>query len=138
MYNIFKNHRKVILFICDFILWNISYYISFALNKNSFLLHGQESVFLWGLLAENICFSLIFVIFRQYDKLWRYADIEDFFFAAIASLTANLAFMSSLMIIGNEQNGLNLGAKIYITFALMSTLLVMFFRIIYIQSQVLK
>ncbi|MBQ5564135.1 MAG: polysaccharide biosynthesis protein [Clostridia bacterium] len=138
MYNIFKNHRKVILFICDFILWNISYYISFALNKNSFLLHGQESVFLWGLLAENICFSLIFVIFRQYDKLWRYADIEDFFFAAIASLTANLAFMSSLMIIGNEQNGLNLGAKIYITFALMSTLLVMFFRIIYRLNRILE
>ena len=131
MYNIFRNHRKIILFICDFILWNISYYISFALNKNSFLLHGQESVFLWGLLAENICFSLVFVIFKLYDKLWRYADIEDFFFAGIASLTANLAFMSSMMIVGNEQNGLNLGAKIYITFALMSTLLVMFFRIIF-------
>ena len=138
MYNIFKNHRKIILFICDFILWNISYYISFALNKNSFLLHGQENVFLWGLLAENICFSLVFIIFRLYDKLWRYADIEDFFFAGIASLTANLAFMSSMMIIGNDKNGLNLGAKVYITFALMSTLLVMFFRIIYRLNRILE
>ena len=138
MYNIFKNHRKIILFICDLILWNISYYISFALNKNSFLLQGQQSVFLWGLLAENICFSLTFIIFRLYDKLWRYADIEDFFFAGIASLTANLAFMSSMMIVGNERNGLNLGAKIYITFALMSTLLVMFFRIIYRLNRILE
>lgn len=138
IYNIFKKHRKILLFLCDFILWNLSYYISFAVNRNTFSLRGYENVFLWDLLAVNLCFSLVFVLFRLYDKLWRYADIEDFFYAAIASLTANLAFMSCTMLIGNEQNGLNLGSRIYITFALMSTLLAMMFRIIYRLNKILE
>ncbi len=138
IYNILKKHRQVLLFLCDFLLWNVSYYISFAINRNTFSLSGHESVFLWDLLAENICFSLVFILFRLYDKLWRYADIEDFFYAGIASLTANLAFMSCTMLIGNEHNGLNLGSRIYITFALMSTLLVMMFRIIYRLNKILE
>lgn len=131
--NLFKKHRRFILFLCDFLLWNISYYLSFAIHKNSFLLHGHESTFLWGLLIENISFSLVFIIFRLYNKLWRYADIEDFFYTCIASLTANLTFMSVTMIAG-----WNLGSRIYIMFALMSTLLVMMFRIIYRLNKILE
>ena len=101
IYNALSKHRQIVLFVCDLILWNISYYMSFAINKDNFSLHGEANVFLWGLLIENICFSTLFLLFRLYDKLWRYADIEDFFYAGIASLTANLVFMSLMMIIGN-------------------------------------
>ena len=120
------------------ILWNISYYMSFAINKNNFTLKGEESVFITGLIIENIVFSAVFILFRLYDKLWRYADIEDFFYAVIASLSANLVFMSCMMIIGNEQNRFNLGSRIYITFALMSSLFVMLFRIIYRLNKILE
>ena len=91
-----------------------------------------------GLIIVNVVFSGVFLLFRLYDKLWRYADIEDFFYAAIASLSANLVFMSCMMIIGNEQNRLNLGSRIYITFTLMSTLFVMLFRIIYRLNKILE
>ena len=138
IYNALKKHRRVILFLCDMILWNISYYMSFAINKNIFLLKGEENVFLIGLIIVNVVFSGVFLLFRLYDKLWRYADIEDFFYAAIASLSANLVFMSCMMIIGNEQNRLNLGSRIYITFTLMSTLFVMLFRIIYRLNKILE
>ncbi len=138
IYNALSKHRRIVLFVCDLILWNISYYMSFAINKDNFSLQGEGTVFLWGLLIENICFSSLFLLFRLYDKLWRYADIEDFFYAGIASLTANLVFMSLMMMIGNEQNHLNLGSRIYITFALMSTFFVMMFRIVYRLNKILE
>ena len=138
IFNALKKHRQIILFLCDMILWNLSYYMSFAINKNDFTLKGEESVFITGLVIENIVFSGVFILFRLYDKLGRYADIEDFFYAAIASLSANLVFMSCMMIIGNEHNHLNLGSRIYITFALMSSLFVMLFRIIYRLNKILE
>ncbi len=138
IYNALKKHRRIILFFCDMVLWNISYYVSFSINKNNFSLYGEENIFLVGFLAVNITFSAVFLMFRLYDKLWRYADIEDFFYAGIASLSANLVFMSCMMIIGNEHNHLNLGPRIYISFALMSTLFVMMFRIIYRLNKILE
>lgn len=138
IYNALKKHRRIVLFFCDMILWNISYYMSFAINKNNFSLSGEENVFFAGLAAVNITFSAVFLLFKLYDKLWRYADIEDFFYAGIASLSANLMFMSCMMIIGNENNHLNLGTRIYISFALMSTLFVMMFRIIYRLNKILE
>ena len=92
MNSIFGNNRRSVLFISDFILWNISFYMSFAVNKNTFSLRGQESAFFLGLLAVNICFSAVFLIFRLYDKLWSYADIEDFFYATSLLLAKRLHF----------------------------------------------
>ena len=138
MNNIFGNNRRSALFISDFILWNISFYMSFAVNKNTFSLRGQENAFFLGLLAVNVCFSAVFVIFRLYDKLWSYADIEDFFYALIAALTANLAFMSCTMTASIWYADLNFGSRIYITFAMMSALLVMMFRIIFRLNKILE
>lgn len=120
------------------LLWNLSYYMSFAINKNNFSLHGEERVFFVGMIVVNVSFTAVFFLFRLYDKLWRYADIEDFFYAGIASLSANLVFMSCMMIIGNESNGYDLGSRIFISFALMSTLFVMMFRIIYRLNKILE
>ena len=104
LYKKLKTHRKLLLFLCDFCLWNVSYYISIVVNKSSFILKGWEEPFMWGLLFINIIFTAVFLCFRLYDKMWRYADIEDFFYAGIASLTANLVFMSFTMIIGTDEN----------------------------------
>ena len=136
--HLLNKHRRIILFLCDMLLWNLSYYMSFAINKNNFSLQGEERVFFVGLIAVNVSFTAVFFLFRLYDKLWRYADIEDFFYAGIASLSANLVFMSCMMIIGNESNGYDLGSRIFISFALMSTLFVMMFRIIYRLNKILE
>lgn len=138
IYNAIVKHRRTILFLCDFLLWNLSYYMSYGINKNNLSLSGDITVFLWGLLIENICFVSVFILFRLYDKLWRYADIEDFFFAAIASLTANLAFMITTMVIGIYIPDYNLGTRVYITFALMSSFFVMLFRIVYRLNKILE
>lgn len=138
LYKKLKTHRKLLLFLCDFCLWNVSYYISFVVNKSSFVLKGWEEPFMWGLLFINIIFTAVFLCFRLYDKMWRYADIEDFFFAGIASLTANLVFMSFTMIIGTDENRLNYGARIYIIMSLLSTFLTFIFRLVYRLNKIIE
>ena len=70
--------------------------------------------------------------------MWRYADTEDFFYAAIASLAANLVFMSSMMITGSIERSLSIHSSIFIVNALMSTLFVILFRIIYRLNKILE
>ena len=138
LYKKLKTHRKLLLFLCDFCLWNVSYYISFVVNKSSFVLNGWEEPFMWGLLFINVIFTAVFLCFRLYDKMWRYADIEDFFYAGIASLTANLVFMSFTMIIGTDENRLNYGARIYIIMSLLSTFLTFIFRLVYRLNKIIE
>ena len=85
-----KRYRKYALFFCDFIIWNISFYVSFAINKNSLNFIALDEFFLRYLFIVNICFALIFVSFKLYDKIWRYAEAEDFFYAALATFCANV------------------------------------------------
>lgn len=138
LYKKLNKHRKLLLFLCDFCLWNVSYYISFVVNKGNFVLKGWEEPFMWGLLFINIIFTVVFLCFRLYNKMWRYADIEDFFYAGIASLTANLVFMSFTMIIGTDGNRLNYGARIYIIMSLLSTFLTLMFRLVYRLNKILE
>ena len=135
---LFRYHRRVILFFCDMLLWNLSYYLSFGIHKNNFSLHGAELPFFTGLAVMNISFAVVFLLFRLYDKLWRYADTEDFFYAAIASLTANIVFMTGMMITGAAAPALAMNSKIFVTNALMSTLFLMLFRIIYRLNKILE
>lgn len=136
--HLFKNHRRIVLFLCDMLLWNLSYYLSFATRKSNFLLSGEQSTFLVGLLTVNLSFMAVFLLLRLYDKLWRYADTEDFFYAAIALLSANLVFMTVMIIIGSLQPAFAINAKVFITNALMSTLFVMLFRIVYRLNKILE
>ena len=136
--NLFRNHRRMVLFLCDMLLWNLSYYLSFAMRKNNFSLVGEQGAFLAGLLTLNIAFVTVFLLLRLYDKLWRYADTEDFFYAAIASLTANIAFMTGMLLVGSIQPAWVINSKVFITNALMSTLFVMLFRIIYRLNKILE
>lgn len=124
--NFIKNQKKHFLFICDFILWNLSFYVTFAINTNSFSLKGYEHKFISGCIVLNICFASIFLVFRLYDKIWRYADVEDFFYAGIACMCANLAFLVITMLMGN-----NLTVLVYVSCAVMSTLFIFMFRIVY-------
>ena len=128
----------MILFFCDMLLWNLSYYLSFVIHKNNFALSGSEQVFMVGFGAVNLSFAVVFLLFRLYDKMWRYAATEDFFYAAIASLTANLVFMTGMMTAGAVNPAFSVNSKIFITNALMSTLFLMLFRIIYRLNKILE
>ena len=137
LYENLKKGRKFLLFCCDFIIWNISYYFSFAVNRDSFLLMGLERQFLVSLAIFNIVFTSVFLIFRMYDKIWRYADMEDFFYAGLAAVAANIVFFIISAALSQIQGleYLNLGIRTYVIVALMSTLLMFLFRLAYRLNQ---
>ena len=87
-----KRYRKYALLFCDFLIWNISFYVSFAINRNSLSIIDFDTTFLTYLVLVNICFLVTFLSFKLYDKIWRYADAEDFFYVGMATLWANVLF----------------------------------------------
>ena len=43
--HLLKNHRRIVLFLADMLLWNLSYYLSLVTRKNHFLLGSEQGVF---------------------------------------------------------------------------------------------
>lgn len=121
-----KRYRKYALFFCDFIIWNISFYVSFAINKNSLNFIALDEFFLRYLFIVNICFALIFVSFKLYDKIWRYAEAEDFFYAALATFCANVVFF-----VVTALAGIRMSPRMYFIFLITSVLSIFMFRVLY-------
>lgn len=126
LYEVLKRFRKYFLFFCDFFVWNISFYFSFAVNHNCFSLIDHEADFFKSLIVLNISFTFIFVLFKLYDKIWRYADIEDFFYVGLASLAANFLFC-----IGTLFLDIHLGVRTFLLLCVLSTFIMFMIRFIY-------
>lgn len=126
LYNKLKRLRKYLLFFCDFIIWNFSFYFSFAINRNCFSLKGYEPEFLKSLVILNVCFSVIFVLFQLYNKIWRYADIEDFFYVGLATVLANFTFCAISLAFD-----IHLGIRTFVLMAILSTFVMIMLRLIY-------
>lgn len=120
-----KRYRKYALFFCDFLIWNFSFYVSLAITKNTLFVTGIENFWV-ELLILNICFSVVFFSFKLYDKIWRYADIEDFFYAGASSVCADFAFFIVSMLAGKSMT-----LKFYSILGLIATLGIFIFRILY-------
>jgi FlaA1/EpsC-like NDP-sugar epimerase len=121
------------LFLLDFVIWNTSFYLSFAINKNSFSLLGFEKTFIDYIIFVNICFSFIFIIFKLYNKIWRYAEIEDFFYAGLATFCANFLFCCTTILFG-----MNAGVRTYVLFLSISEFLNFMIRLMYRVNIVLE
>lgn len=132
LYNRLRKFRKYILFFFDFVLWNLSFYLSYTINNDDFLIRGKETEFISNLCIVNVCFFIVVWSFRLYDKIWRYADIEDFFYAGVASITSSALFWGLSVLLIN-----NLGNRVYIFTMLMSTFLMFMFRLVYRLNKIL-
>ena len=133
LYDKLKKFRKYLLFFCDFVIWNFSFYFSFAINRNCFSLKNYEPEFLKSLVILNICFTVVFILFRLYDKIWRYADIEDFFYVGLASILANFLFCASTL-----SFDIHLGIRTFVLQAILSTFVMFMFRFVYRVDRIIE
>lgn len=126
--NPIKSYRKFILFILDIILWNISYYFTYYVIYNNFNIAKVEGAHLFvpGLIIVNIVFPIVFLMSKMYTKLWRYADVIDFFYEWLACLVANSLFFIITLFLP-----LDFGFRIPVTLLLISTFLLFLFRFVY-------
>lgn len=121
-----KKYRKYALFFCDFIIWNLSFYISYAINKNCLTFVSVDERFFEYLAIMNICFIAMFLAFKLYDKIWRYADVEDFFYAGLATLCANFMFFVLTRVFM-----IKMSPRMHFIFLLTSMSAIVIFRLIY-------
>ncbi len=133
LYESLKRYRKHVLFLCDLVLWNVAFYLSYAIIRSSLSLRGHEQQFVPCLLALNLCFSVICLLFKLYDNIWRYADIEDFVYAGIACICSNFAFFVVTLMMK-----VNLGFRIYVLMTLLSSFLLLLFRFVYRLNKILE
>ena len=126
LYEVLKKYRKHTLFLCDLLLLNISFYLSFAINRDNFSFLELKNQFISCIFIINICFPTVFILFRLYDKIWRYADIEDFLYVGIANFCANFLFFVVTILFKKD-----LGIRMYVLFLLMSAATLFVFRLLY-------
>ena len=128
-----KKYRKYALLFCDFLIWNISFYVSFAINRNSLSVIDFDSTFLTYVLLVNVCFLSTFLAFKLYDKIWRYADAEDFFYVGIATLCANVLFFTLTILLG-----IKMSMRMNFLFLITSVFAVLMFRVLYRLNKLLE
>ncbi len=121
-----KKYRKYALLFCDFIIWNLSFYVSFAINKNSLNFIAVDELFLKYVPLVNVCFLVVFLAFKLYDKIWRYAEAEDFFYVALATFCANVIFCVVTVFMS-----MKMSPRMYFIFLLTSMISIFMFRILY-------
>lgn len=121
-----KKYRKYALLFCDFLIWNISFYFSYSINRNSLFFVNFDKMFLVYLSLMNICFFLVFLLFKLYDKIWRYAEAIDFFYAVIATFTANIVFLIVTVLIQ-----IKMSPRMYFIFLITSIFSIFMFRVLY-------
>lgn len=125
----FRSSRKYLLFFMDFILWNLSYYLTFSVIYNKIFLNELPeftALFLPGLATINVIFPIIFIASKMYTKLWRYADVIDFFYEWVACMIANSIFFVLTLFYPQD-----FGLRIPIMMMLLSTFLLFLFRFVY-------
>ncbi len=128
-----KKYRKYALLFCDFLIWNISFYASFAINRNSLSMVDFDAKFLTYMGMVNVCFLVVFLAFRLYDKIWRYADAEDFFNVGLATFCAVLLFYLVTILFG-----MKMSMRMNFIFLVTSLIAILMFRVVYRLNKLLE
>lgn len=121
-----KKYRKYALLFCDFLIWNISFYFSYSINKNSLFFVNFDKMFLVYLSVMNVCFLVVFLLFKLYDKIWRYAEAIDFFYAVMATFAANIVFLIVTVL-----TQIKMSPRMYFIFLVTSIFSIFMFRVLY-------
>jgi len=86
-----KKRKSLLIVLFDMILVGSMYFFcSIILNNKAGLLSTGDILF--SLIVPVAVYILTLLAFQVYGSLWKYAEIEEFFFCTVGSLTAGLLY----------------------------------------------
>ncbi|WP_291636880.1 nucleoside-diphosphate sugar epimerase/dehydratase [Clostridium sp.] len=94
--------KKPILILSDAVLINLSYILAlyFRYNFSNFKFYSNNYKEI--AVIVTVIYIACFYIFKLYESLWNYASIDEFMLAIGACLTANIATIAFIRIVGHS------------------------------------
>ncbi|MBU3179780.1 polysaccharide biosynthesis protein [Clostridium psychrophilum] len=96
----FGQWKKPLLILCDAALINLAYILGFFFRYNYRDFMFYSTSYKETALIVTVIYIACFYLFKLYDSLWGYASIDEFMLAIGACLTANVATIIFVRIIG--------------------------------------
>ncbi len=118
-----RKKRSFILFILDTILTNLSYLLSLYIRFEGNIAGEQFLEYFTRYKEHFICITIIkliiFLYFKLYNSVWKYASIQELMNIVVASVVSNAAILSYMFIMQS-----NLPRSIYIIATLLDMVLI--------------
>jgi FlaA1/EpsC-like NDP-sugar epimerase len=94
--------KKPILILSDAVLINLAYILAlyFRYNFSNFKFYSNNYKEI--MIIVTVIYIACFYIFKLYESLWNYASIDEFMLAIGACLTANIATIAFIRIVGHS------------------------------------
>ena len=97
-----KRKRALLLFFLDIILINISYILALFIRFEGDIVGSQFSHY-FSIYKEHFIFItiiklIVFLYFKLYKPVWKYASIEELMNIVVASIVSNAAVLSYMFI----------------------------------------
>lgn len=115
--------RNIILWLMDCITINLAYILALNLRFEWSTPEYYFKAYLGHIWVLLVVKTVIFMGFKMYSTMWRYANSEDYIKAIIASIVSNLATFATLIMMG-----LRLPRSIYAIVFIIDTALVLLAR----------
>lgn len=96
-----KNTRVLLLMLMDIVLVNLAYFTAIFYRYDGPILTTALKTYKTEMIVVTIIYMIFFVIFKLYDSLWRYADMEEVFLAIGGCFVSDI-FSTIYMLLSNK------------------------------------
>jgi len=93
--------KKIILILSDAVLINLAYILAFYFRYNYKNFKFYSSDYKEIAIIVTVIYITCFYLFKLYESLWSYASVDEFMLVIGACLTANIAMIVFVRIIGH-------------------------------------
>jgi len=118
--------RKILMVFIDIVLINIALYYSFILRFDGDVPKEYLILYEDTYIIVTVIFILSFIIFNLYNRIWKYASIDELISIVIATSFGTLAVLGYTFMLGDTYP-----RSVYILFGLLITVFIGGFRFIF-------
>lgn len=121
-----RNKRKISLLIIDTLLLNIAYLFSFYLRFDYNIPYQYFILYKKSFYLVTLINIITFIFFKQYNKIWRYANLRDIMDLMVVTIIGNSIASLALFLLQ-----IHLPRSIYPLYWFLSIILIISSRILY-------